>query len=181
MAEDILRSEILEEIAREDEEVKILGYVAKFQRTFVLCPLFLGKVDELPDLEWQTVDYDPDLFDLPDEQGVYAFSITAKNSMNLPNNSYILYIGKAGDLDSDNTIQKRYRNYVTDSGLKDRHRIRAMVKLFGGHLKYHYSITPDNISTGLIEKQLTKVFIPPFNVSDFDTDLKGLLKGVGIL
>lgn len=181
MAEDILHKEILKELEQEDNELKVLSFMAKYQRTFLLCPLLLDKVDALPNLDWKTVDYDPNLYDLPDEQGVYAFSITAKNSINLPNNSYILYVGKAGDLDSDNTIKKRYRNYVTESGLKDRHKVRAMVKLFGGHLKYHYSKTPVGISTADVEKILTKVFIPPFNVADFDIDLKCLLKGVGIL
>lgn len=181
MAEDILKKEILDELDKEDDELKLLGYLSKFQRTFLLCPKFLSDVDTLPDLEWKTVNYDPELFDLPDEQGVYAFSITANNSKNLPINSYILYVGKAGDLDSDNTLKKRYRNYVTDSGLKDRHRVRAMVKLFGDHLKYHYSKIPESISTGDVEKKLTKIFIPPFNVADFNADVKELLKGVGIL
>lgn len=180
MPESILHKELLEAAENETDDHKILGYLSKYARTFLLCPTFMNKTGDLPELEWKTISYDIDLYDLPRRKGVYAFSVVADHGF-LPQNSYIMYVGKAGDVDTDNTIKKRYRNYCTQSGLADRPKVKRLISLFGDHLKYHYAIVPDDVCTEDIEHQLTKIFVPPFNVSDFEADVKELLKGINIL
>lgn len=179
MSENIL-DEISAAIDEETVDHRILGHVAKYVKKFVLCPTFMNRTTELPELDWHTVDYDKDFFDLPTQQGVYAFSVVVDHDF-LPQNSYLMYVGKAGDTDSDNTIRARYRNYCTPSGLASRPRVRRMISLFESHLKYHYAEVPNGVSTEEIEKQLTTIFIPPYNNADFSAEIKDILKGIGIL
>ncbi len=169
-----------EQIENQTEDEKRLAYISKYRREFILCPAFIKKKDELPDLNWSTIKFNADNPNLPDQQGVYAFSIVIENG-NLPANSYILYVGKAGDVTSNNTIKKRYRDYVREVRVQSRPAIHRMLNLWKGHLSYHYAVVPNGVSTGDIEQQLTTIFIPPYNTNDFIAEVRDLLKGASIL
>lgn len=169
-----------DEIERQSQDDKRLAYLSKYRREYVLCPAFIKTKDDLPDLNWQSFPFNSDNIVLPDQQGVYAFSINIKSG-NLPNNSYILYVGKAGDTTSNNTIKKRYRDYVRELRIKTRPKIHRMLNLWEEHLTYHYAEVTDEISTGEIEEQLTTIFIPPYNTNDFVVEVRDLLKGASIL
>ena len=179
---EALYKALVEDIENEDEDDKLIGYISKYRREFVLCPGFIKTKSDLPELTWQSFKFNEDNAekDLPEQQGVYAFSICIEDK-NLPVNSYILYVGKAGDNNSKNTIKKRYRDYIRELKRKTRPKIHRMLKLWDGHLSYHYAEVPNGVSTGDIEKQLTTIFIPPYNTNDFDVDVKDLLKGASIL
>ncbi|MBE3734822.1 hypothetical protein HJ187_17670 [Vibrio parahaemolyticus] len=171
---------ITDAVDEQTEEEKLNSYVALHKNTFVLCPAFMGRTEDVPELDWKTVDYDQGLFDLPQQQGVYAFSVEVKHPF-LPSNSYLMYVGKAGDTDSDNTIKKRYRNYCTTSGLANRPKVRPLINRYSQYLKYHYAEVPDGVSTGEIEKMLTTIFLPPYNQADFERPIKNILKAIGVL
>lgn len=53
------------------------------------------------------------------------FMVSFENT-NLPNNSYVMYVGKAGDVNSNNTILRRFMDYVNPSGFRDRPRIKNL-------------------------------------------------------
>ena len=169
-----------EEIDKQSEDDKRLAYISKYRREFVLCPVFINTKNELPVLNWESFKFNSDGVVLPDQQGVYAFSINVVGG-NLPMNSYILYVGKAGDTNSKNTIRKRYRDYVREQRVKSRPKINRMLNLWKDHLTYHYAEVPDGTSTGDIEEQLTTIFIPPYNTNDFVVEVRDLLKGASIL
>jgi hypothetical protein len=169
-----------DEIDNQSEDDKRLAYISKYRREFVLCPAFISTKSDLPTLNWQSFSFNTDGVVLPDQQGVYVFSINVIGA-NLPNNSYILYVGKAGDTNSNNTIRKRYRDYVRELRVKSRPKIHRMLKLWEEHLTYHYAEVADGVSTGDIEEQLTTIFVPPYNTNDFVVELRDLLKGASIL
>lgn len=168
------------DINNQSEDDKRLAYISKYQRNFVLCPSFMNTASEIPELNWESVKFNAENVTLPRQQGVYAFSINMVND-NLPMNSYILYVGKAGDLNSQNTIRKRYQDYIREQRTKTRPKIHRMLNLWEGHLTYHYAEVEDGISTGEIETQLTTIFIPPYNTNDFCVEVRDLLKGASIL
>jgi hypothetical protein len=169
-----------EEIEEQSQDDKRLAYISKYRREFVLCPAFIKAKADLPDLEWNTIKFNAENPNLPDQQGVYVFSINIEHG-NLPNNSYILYVGKAGDVNSKNTIRKRYQDYVREARVQSRPKIHRMLNLWSEHLSYHYAEVPNGMSTGDIEQLLTTIFIPPYNTNDFLGEVRNLLKGASIL
>lgn len=171
-----------EDIENQSQDQKRIAHISKYKHTFVLCPTFINSKGELPQLDWHSFKFDENLngIGLPNHQGVYAFSVTMHGD-NLPINSYILYVGKAGDINSKNTIKKRYKDYVRELKNKTRPKIYRMLNDWYGHLSYHYAEVPNDQSTGVIEKQLTTIFIPPFNSNDYTGEMKDLLKGASIL
>lgn len=169
-----------EEIENQSDDDKRLAYISKYRREFVLCPAFIETKDDLPVLDWQSMKFNAANPNLPQQQGVYAFSISIQSG-NLPTNSYILYVGKAGDTNSKNTIKKRYRDYVREARVQSRPKIHRMLNLWENHLTYHYAEVPNGTSTGAIEEQLTTIFIPPYNTNDFVVEVRDLLKGASIL
>lgn len=169
-----------DDIDDQSQDDKRIAYLSKYRGQFLLCPSFFKEAQNLPDLDWQSIQFNSDNVNLPDQQGVYAFSISVCHK-NIPNNSIILYVGKAGDLKSNNTIRRRYRDYVRELRVQTRPKIHRMLKLWNDHLTYHFAEVKDELSTGEIEKQLTTIFVPPYNTNDFDAELRDLLKGASIL
>ena len=123
--------EDLDEAADEfDENEQREAYLGFFKNSFpfLLCPALFRRSEDLPDLEWVKVKYsEHDQHIFPEQQGVYMFAVSFE-SRNLPLNSYVMYVGKAGDLDSANTISKRFRDYVNSSGYRDRPKVKKLIK-----------------------------------------------------
>lgn len=148
---------------------------------YSLYPPFFSRAEDLPNLKWEKLKFGNDSRSkVPKEQGVYAFVLEVLHS-NLMNNAYVLYIGKAGDLNSQNTLHKRYGDYLGNLRRMDRVRISDMLNRYKDNLTYYYAKVPEGISTGYIEKVLLEVFIPPFNTNDFSPELKLLMKGADLL
>lgn len=172
-----------EGVADLDEDEKREAYLSLLKVTFpfLLCPEFFKRNDDLPSLNWVRVKYgDHAGHDFPEKQGVYMFMVSVQ-SQNLPMNSYVMYVGKAGDTDSSNTIAKRFKDYVNVSGYKKRPKVKKLIKYFSEHLFYYYSVVPDGNSTSVVEKTLADIFAPPCCQMDFSAEVKSLLRGVRII
>lgn len=166
-----------------DEEENRLAYLAYFKSTFqfLLCPALFTRTADLPPLTWVKVKYsDYKLHTFPRHQGVYMFMVSFDNS-NLPSNSYIMYVGKAGDINSPNTIFTRFKDYIYPSGYRDRPRVRPLIKHFADHLYYYYATIPAGQSTSEVESALADIFAPPCCQRDFSAKVRSLLKGVRII
>lgn len=172
--------EIKEAIAAQNDRIAAISHISTFIRDFLLCPSFFKAVDDLPKLEWKSIPFEKKKPDLPSHQGVYAFAISVDHPF-LPTNSYIVYVGKAGDIDSKNTIEKRYKDYISEINHMTRPTIHALLNLWRGHLTYYYAEVPAGTSTGEIEKTLTTVFVPPYCTNDYFAEVRSLLRGASIL
>ncbi|MDY4322760.1 hypothetical protein SOV88_00465 [Pectobacterium brasiliense] len=156
------------------------AYIAFFKENFpfVLCPPFFAYANELPPLVWTKVKYsEHEAHDFPDSQGVYMFMVSFQDN-NLPVNSYVMYVGKAGDIGSANTISNRFMDYVRPSGYRSRPRIQKLVEFFSEHLYYYYATVPAGQSTGAVESTLANIFAPPCCQRDFTADMRSYLRGV---
>ncbi len=164
-----------------DPRHQIMGQLKQHSFSAVMYPPFFEKANDLPALNWKKCKFEPqNRATLPKKQGVYAFAIEI-GLQNLPPNCYILYVGKAGDLTSNNTIWHRYYDYVRCQKNYDRPRIGEMLNMWKDHLVYFHAEVAPTISTGDIEKMLTTIFIPPYNRADFTGEIADLLKGANIL
>jgi hypothetical protein len=147
---------------------------------FILTPMFLENANNLPPLNWHTVKYtDHADHTFPAHQGVYMFSVCF-NTPNLPTNSYVMYVGKAGDIGTNNTIEKRFKDYVRPSGYSGRPKVKKLINYFKEHLVYHYAEVDNGSSTALVESALADVFIPPCNQADFSAKVRSFVRGVRI-
>ncbi|EGR2240180.1 hypothetical protein ACLIOB_002153 [Vibrio cholerae] len=173
LADRSLENKTKEELLMAD--IKLHG------NNFILYPPFFNRADDLPDLEWEKVSFTPENRNkLPKLKGVYAFAIEISKG-GLPPSTLILYVGKAGDLNSGNSLWKRYYDYIRTEKKNDRPRIGEMLRRWKGHLSYYYATVDENISTGMVEETLLDVLIPPYNRGDFSPELNSLLKGANIL
>lgn len=169
------------QVKAEDHDKLIMGQLALHEFSAVLYPPFFEKMNDLPKLEWKKCKFTKDnRITLPKKKGVYAFAIEIEHAF-LPQNCYILYVGKAGDLDSGNTIWHRYYDYIRCQEKNIRPRIREMLNKWKDQMVYFHAEVDPTISTGDVEKMLTTIFIPPYNRADFTGEVADLLKGAGLL
>lgn len=121
-------------------EEKLSAAIALHRTEHFLYPPFFQRVNDLPELAWQKLKFEPGSRQfIPKQQGVYAFAIDL-SSTNLPSTSYILYVGKAGDLASSNTLHNRFYDYQRTELVGDRPRVREMLRQWKGFLSYHYAV-----------------------------------------
>lgn len=149
----------------------------------VLYPPFFQLSKKLPDLKWEKSYFNGELSDrknIPKKSGVYAFSIEVKGDF-LPATSYILYVGRAGDERSANTLFKRYYDYIQTFRRNDRPRVHEMLKFWCGNLAYYYAPIEDKTIIAETEKTLINILLPPVNRGDYSAELSKLLKGVHII
>lgn len=149
--------------------------------SYILYPPFIQRANDLPQLQWNSIDFNMAYrSQLPRSKGVYAFAIEFNDSR-LPKSSHIVYVGKAGDDNSNNTIWKRFYDYIRTKKIGDRPRIAKMLRQWDGHLRYYYAVVPAGVSTGDVEEYLLDILIPPYNRGDFSPELLSLLKGANII
>lgn len=162
-------------------EEKLRAQVLAHQLQHFLYPPFFMRHLDLPDLTWAKVRFRPESRnELPKSKGVYAFAVELGIGC-VPPVTHILYVGKAGDINSNNTIYDRYYDYIRTKKINDRPRICQMLRQWDGHLSYYYAVVDDDVSTGEIEKILLDILIPPYNRGDYSAEIKSLLKGANIL
>ncbi len=168
-------------VQAEDPDKLIMGQLALHEVSAVLYPPFFEKMNDLPSLKWHKCKFtSANRSTLPKKKGVYAFAIEIEHPF-LPSNCYILYIGKAGDINSNNTIWNRYADYLRCQKKNIRPRIREMLTMWKEQMVYFHAEVDPKISTGDVEKMLTTIFIPPYNRADFTGEVADLLKGAGLL
>lgn len=164
-----------------DPRLLMMGQLHQHCFSAVMYPPFFDKALDLPNLVWKKCKFEAiNRSSLPKKQGVYAFAIEVSYP-NLPPNCYILYVGKAGDLNSNNTIWHRYYDYLRCQKTFDRPRIGEMLNMWKEHIVYFHAEVDSGISTGDVEKMLTTIFVPPYNRADFTGEVADLLKGANIL
>lgn len=163
------------------DEQKLMASLRLHSLQHILYPPFFSRASDLPTLNWHKIKFLPENRTLlPDEKGVYAFAL--EFDMNgLPPIIHILYVGKAGDISSNNTIYKRYYDYIRTQRINDRASIHQMLNLWKDNLSYYYATVDEDVSTGDIEKTLLDIFIPPYNRGDYSVQLRSLLRGANIL
>lgn len=168
-------------VKAEDTDKLIMAQLAMHEVKPVLYPPFFEKMNDLPKLEWKKCKFTKvNRKTMPKKKGVYAFAIEIEHKF-LPANCYILYVGKAGDINSKNTIWNRYYDYIRCQEKNIRPRIREMLTMWKDHLVYFHAEVDTNISTHDVEKMLTTIFVPPYNRADFTGEVADLLKGAGLL
>ncbi|MEF1327819.1 hypothetical protein [Vibrio sp. M260121] len=152
-----------------------------YTQDFTLIPHYYNEyIDELPTLEWTSCKFkDPDV-DVPDEKGVYAFSIAFDNGI-LPNNSYVMYIGKGGELGNDSSISKRYSTYFKyENAPYDRPRLHTLFSMWKDHITYSFARTPAGVSPGEVEQKLNNILQPPFSFMDFTAEVRFDRRGANL-
>lgn len=166
--------------AKTDEE-KLMSELAAHRCNHVLYPPFFKRVNELPELEWKKVSFtEMSRAEVPREKGVYAFAVEINHNFLMPI-THILYVGKAGDVNSNNTLWRRYYDYLRTEKISDRVRIAGMLQRWKGCLSYYYAVVDDGVSTAKVEETLLDILIPPYNRGDFSAELSNLLKGANII
>lgn len=162
------------------DEQRLQAALTKHMCRHIIYPPFFEKKIDLPDLNWESVPFLAESREkIPKTRGVYAFAVTL-NDKKLPSNCHILYVGKAGDLNSANTLWKRYYDYIVTQRRNDRPRIHEMLTQWKGHLTYFYAQVDNGTGTAAIEEALLDILIPPYNRGDFSPELASLLKGANI-
>jgi hypothetical protein len=162
-------------------EERLIAALSKHNANHILYPPFLQRTKDLPVLKWNKVPFcKASRAKIPREKGVYAFAVEFEDSL-LPTNSHILYIGKGGDIQSQNNLWKRYYDYLRTEKVNDRPRIGEMLRQWKGHLTYYYATVSPGVSTGDVEETLLDILVPPYNRGDFSSELTSLLKGANIL
>lgn len=162
-------------------EEQLSAQLALHRESYILYPPFIKRANDLPQLQWNSIEFSMAYRNqLPRAKGVYAFAIEFNDSR-LPKSSHIAYVGKAGDINSNNTIWNRFYDYIRNQNIGDRPRISEMLRRWDGHLRYYYAIVPAGFSTGDVEEYLIDILMPPYNRGDFSPELQSLLKGANIL
>lgn len=163
------------------KEQLLMALLQKHKCTHVLYPPFLKLCDKLPALDWKKVGFTQKSRKfVPKEKGVYAFVLEMSGHSLMPVN-HVLYVGKAGDLTSNNTLHARYYDYIRTEKGSDRPRIAQMLSQWKGHLSYYYAVVGAGVSTGDVEKYLLDILIPPYNRGDYSAELSSLLRGANII
>jgi len=163
------------------KEEKLMAELSRYNNQHILYPPFMGRTEELPALDWNKLSFSPESRKhVPREKGVYAFAVEFEHPF-LPPSCHILYIGKAGDVNSNNSLWKRYYDYLRTEKKNDRPRVCQMLRQWKGNLSYYYATVEHGVSTGDIEETLLDILIPPYNRGDFSAELTSLLKEANIL
>ncbi len=163
------------------DEERAMGALTKHALRHILYPAFFQRHNDLPNLEWKKVRFEKGFrSQVPKRKGVYAFALDI-NIPNIPPTSHILYIGLAGNIDSNNTLFKRSYDYERTARKNDRPRIGEMLRQWEGHLSYYYAVIDDDTPTGPIEKTLLDILIPPYNRGDYSAEMSSLLKGANLI
>ncbi len=156
-----------------DDPIQRTLLLRAYTQDFTLIPHYYNEfISELPPLEWESCKFkDPDA-DIPDEKGVYAFSIKFDNGI-LPSNSYVMYIGKGGEIGNNSSISKRYQTYFKyEDAAHDRPRLHTLFSMWKDHITYSFARTPEGISPGEVEQKLNNILQPPFSFMDYTAQVR---------
>lgn len=125
------------------------------------------------ELDWTELDFPPNPRNLiPQEPGVYAFVIEPSLFSLEPVNG-LFYVGKATNL------YQRISAYISELS-KDfidtrRPLVWKMLNQWNGRIKYYYSTTEDVTRAELIEEEILKALLPPFN-RQFDAETSQVMR-----
>jgi excinuclease UvrABC nuclease subunit len=125
---------------------------------------------------WETVKFvESNKNRIPNCPGIYCFFVKP-NIAGFQDNSYLMYIGKAGD-NSSNTLQKRFMQYFYLQKTNKRPKLQWMLNKWKDHLYFNYfKVTDRRFNLGKIEENLNDAFLPPYNENDYSTEVKQTIK-----
>jgi hypothetical protein len=131
---------------------------------------------------WEIMQATPTLWtQLPDKTGIYMFVYRSHIELQLQDGSLftpktVLYVGRAGNVNSKNTLRKRYKaGYVQyiDGSLEElwgHNGSRARADMLRRYLtlwplQYWFLVIEDCTKIASIEDRLIKIFSPPLNIN----------------
>lgn len=153
--------------------IKLADRFSSFQQKFILDRHLWESYPNRVDLNWNMVKFEQVNKDhVPDTPGVYAFFIKPSIA-NLPENAYLMYIGKAGD-SSNNSLRKRFSQYMYEN---KRPKLYQLLYKWKDYIYFCYAeITEPNLNLGEIERELNDALIPPCNENDFSAEIRSARK-----
>lgn len=111
---------------------------------------------------------------VPDKSGIYAFFVEPRLA-NFPSHAYLMYIGLAG-YKSDNTLRKRYQQYLNNKIDLDRSSIYWLLNNWEDYIYFYYcDIDGSAMNLKEIETKLLDTFLPPYVKRGFSTRIKNIL------
>ena len=130
---------------------------------------------EVP-LKWKFVKFEKNNRDeIPESSGVYGFFIKPSVA-GFQENSYLIYIGKAGD-NSKNNLRKRFMQYYNGMKGDRRPKLNRALKKWEKYIYFYYSSIADKrYSLSKLEEDLNNAFVPPYNENDFSTEVRKIVK-----
>lgn len=153
-------------VSKDDDEFN------RYRVNFTLNPeRLVGSLSITPPLTWSSIKYGAEeIGQIPnDKRGLYAFAIHIPSDA-LPTHGYILYIGMAGK-NSERSLRERYRDYLTESKVIRRPRVRRMIARWDSLLRFFFAPVENDVSSDdlrRMEKQLNTAFMPPFSPGDLE-------------
>lgn len=113
---------------------------------------------------------------VPKERGIYVFSLEVTDC-NLPDHSYILYVGIAG-LKPDANLHKRFGQYLLEpKKKKGRPKVIFMLENWKDSLVFNFAHVQDKrVSLKKLEQAFLDAVLPPINVTDFSGEIVRIRK-----
>ena len=154
---------------RKGEEKEVEDYFNRYSFRVVLWPDAWKNAQVGPRLNWRAVDFGRHTKDaVPAEPGVYAFSISIRNTI-MPPHGVLVYFGK-----SARTLRERYGEYLRDAerGSK-RIKLEHLFNFWKDDLEFHFAPVPDpqwNLRD--IEIALNDAVVPHCVTQDFSAQIK---------
>jgi hypothetical protein len=126
--------------------------------------------------DWELIKFEEKNKDkIPKTPGIYAFLIKP-DIAGIPQNAYLLYIGKAGDK-SKNNLYKRFNQYLNGLKYSKRPKLTVALNKWKKYVYFCYAeVTDLRLSLSKIETDLNDALIPPLNENDFSVEIKIMKK-----
>lgn len=138
---------------------------------FILSPINWGNAQVPVSLTWcRTKFARANASNVPnDKQGVYAF-VAIPEVDHQPTGEYVMYIGRAGDKTSRNTLRARYHTYIQEArrDRKGRPEVQRMFWSLPEHLWFYWAEIDDPLQITECERHLKDWLRPPAN-NEFET------------
>lgn len=153
--------------------IQVADRFKAFKQDFILDVTSWEGYPNSVNLNWNIVKFEKGNKDyIPDSPGIYAFFIKP-GIANLPENAYLMYIGKAGDR-SNNTLKKRFIQYTYET---KRPKLYELFTKWKNYVYFCYAeITDPTSNLGDIEIELNDALNPPCNENDFSVDIRSARK-----
>ena len=156
----------------EQHDIELINELNNHKLEFTFAPSLISTSKSFLssyNLNWETrklTDFESHM--LPEEAGLYSFSIGLSDN-SFPENNYILYYGET----NKQTIQERFKQYTTKSQISKRQSIFKMLKSWKEYLYFSYATVnykPSEIKE--IEKKLNDAFMPPYSIRDYSEPVR---------
>ncbi|MYG96059.1 MAG: hypothetical protein F4195_05610 [Gammaproteobacteria bacterium] len=163
---------IIDLASRQQEKKGAIDFWRQHTIDAILWPSAWKKADVGFPLDWKSTEFSRNNINLiPDTPGVYAFSISIRNSI-FPSQRTIVYFGKT------TSLQTRYRDYIGERrrGSK-RIKFGNLFKLWPDDIVFTFSMVDDqNYNLDEVEKVLNDAVIPHFVKQDFSAEIRSLVQ-----